>query len=126
MRTRAAGPSCARFVAALSARSGGAPSASASAASPPGASPPGRDVDVGCGRRGFLRDLAPDLTVNAPGFDPWRVPSWTLWGLRDLGAGLLRAPAATAFREGPVRALRAARFVAPYRGWRLHRRHRRR
>lgn len=39
-------------------------------------------------------------------------------GLRDLEAGVLRAPYPEAFKDDPVRILRAARFAARY-GWRV-------
>ena len=84
----------------------------------------GRDVDVvDVGRRGFARDLARrDFTVNAVAFDPLsgRLED-PLHGLADLRRGLLRAPGAATFRDDPVRALRAARFLATFPGWRLHR-----
>jgi len=84
----------------------------------------GREVDVvDVGRRGFPADLARrDFTVNAVAFDPvsQRLED-PLRGLRDLRAGLLRAPGPATFRDDPLRALRAARFLAAFPDWRLHR-----
>ncbi|HEX5043077.1 MAG TPA: HD domain-containing protein [Candidatus Polarisedimenticolaceae bacterium] len=122
----AAGPGCARFVAALAARFGRRPFRFRKR----GVITwrivlDGREVDVvDVGRRGFARDLARrDFTLNAVAFDPLSgLLEDPLRGLADLRRGLLRAPRpATTFRDDPVRALRAARFLAAFPGWRLHR-----
>jgi poly(A) polymerase len=122
----AAGPGCARLVSALAARFG----RRAFRFRKRGVTTwrivlDGREVDVvDVGRRGFSRDLARrDFTVNAVAFDPVSgTVEDPLRGLADLRRGLLRAPhPADAFREDPLRALRAARFLATFPDWRLHR-----
>ena len=83
----------------------------------------GRDVDlVDAGGRGIERDLLRrEFTVNAMAFDlgggPLLDPTG---GLRDLRAGLLRLPRPGVVAEDPVRALRAARFLAQLPRFRLH------
>ena len=84
----------------------------------------GRRVDVvDASTRGLARDLARrELTINAIAYDllAGRVED-PHGGLRDLGASVLRPPRAGVVREDPVRALRAARFLAELPGFRLHR-----
>ena len=121
----AAGPGCPRFVAALGAHFGRRPFRFRKR----GVTTwrivlQGREVDVvDVGRRGFARDLARrDFTVNAVAFDPLSGElEDPLHGLADLRRGVLRAPGPATFRDDPVRALRAARFLAAFPGWRLHR-----
>jgi len=84
----------------------------------------GRDVDiVDASRRGLERDLRRrDFTINAIAFglgdsrlrDPLR-------GLADLRAQRLRLPRPEVIREDPLRALRAARFLAQLPGFDLDR-----
>lgn len=121
----AAGPGCRRFVSALAARF----DRRAFRFRKRGVTTwrivlDGRDVDVvDVGRRGFARDLARrDFTVNAVAFDPVsKTLEDPLRGLADLRRGLLRAPGPATFRDDPVRSLRAARFLASFPGFRLHR-----
>jgi poly(A) polymerase len=83
-----------------------------------------RQVDlVDATRRGLLGDLRRrELTVNAVAFDLLeRRLEDPLHGLRDLRLGRLRLPRAGVMREDPVRALRAARFLAQLPGFRLDR-----
>jgi len=81
-----------------------------------------REVDiVDAGGRGIERDLARrDFTINALAFD---LREHTLLdphdGLRDLSRKRLRVPRASVLREDPLRALRAARFLAALPGFRL-------
>ncbi len=121
----AAGPGCSRFVSALADRFG----RRAFRFRKRGVTTwrivlDGREVDVvDVGKRGFACDLARrDFTVNAVAFDPvsGKVED-PLRGMADLRRGLLRAPGSATFRDDPVRALRAARFLAAFPGWRLHR-----
>jgi poly(A) polymerase len=81
----------------------------------------GGDVDVvDASRRGLRGDLLRrDFTINAVAWDlrSARVVD-PLNGLRDLAAGRLRMPRPDAIRRDPVRALRAARFVAELPGFR--------
>jgi poly(A) polymerase len=83
----------------------------------------GRKVDVvDASGRGIARDLRRrDFTLNAIAVDlvGGRVVD-PLDGLRDLEAGLLRAPLCGTFRNDPVRVLRAARFLAEFPRFRLH------
>ena len=88
----------------------------------------GRHVDlVDAGRRGLQADLSRrDFTINAIAFDlvePGLIDP--LRGLADLRAGRLRLPRPGVIREDPVRALRAARFLAQHPGFGLHREARR-
>lgn len=82
-----------------------------------------REVDlVDAGGRGIERDLfRREFTVNAMAFDlkggPLLDPTG---GLRDLRAGLLRLPRPGVVAEDPIRALRAARFLAQFPQLRLH------
>lgn len=84
----------------------------------------GRDVDVvDAGTRGFLEDLRRrELRANAVAFDleAGRIVD-PLGGLRDLRNGILRTPRRGVVRGDPVRALRAARFLAQLPGFRLDR-----
>lgn len=77
----------------------------------------GRRVDlVDAARRGLLADLRRrEATLNAIAFDlvRGRVED-PLRGLADLRAWRLRAPREGVLREDPVRALRAARFLAQF------------
>ncbi len=83
----------------------------------------GRKVDiVDASGRGIERDLRRrDFTLNAIAVDlvTGRVVD-PLGGLRDLRAGLLRPPGPDTFRDDPLRALRAARFLAEFPRFRLH------
>ncbi len=83
----------------------------------------GRDLDVvDAGRRGLDADLARrDFTVNAVAFDlvSGRIRD-PMGGIRDLRRGILRLPRPGVVREDPVRALRAARFLAEFPTFRLH------
>jgi tRNA nucleotidyltransferase/poly(A) polymerase len=78
---------------------------------------------VDAGRRGLRDDLLRrELTINAMAFDldSGKVED-PLGGLRDLRRGLLRMPRPGVIREDPVRALRAARFLAQIPRTRLER-----
>lgn len=82
----------------------------------------GRRVDlVDATRRGLERDLRRrELTANAIAFDLVRRRlEDPLHGLRDLAAGRLRLPRASVMRDDPLRALRAARFLAQLPGFEL-------
>lgn len=84
----------------------------------------GREVDlVDAARRGLREDLRRrELTINAIALDLGRGRlEDPLGGLRDLRAGRLRLPRPGVFREDPVRALRAARFLAELPSFRLER-----
>jgi len=75
----------------------------------------GRQVDVvDCGRRGIREDLARrELTINAIAFDLANESIFDpLRGLTDLRARRLRLPRPGVIGEDPLRALRAARFLA--------------
>ena len=75
----------------------------------------GRDVDlVDASRRGLERDLRRrDFTINAIAFDLGHSRlSDPLCGLADLRAKRLRLPRPGVIGEDPLRALRAARFLA--------------
>jgi poly(A) polymerase len=82
-----------------------------------------RRIDlVDAARRGIRGDLnRRELTVNAIGFDliTFRVLD-PFGGLRDVRARLLRLPRPGTIGEDPVRALRAARFLAELPRFRLH------
>ncbi|MCH2101308.1 MAG: HD domain-containing protein [Planctomycetes bacterium] len=90
---------------------------------------PRRESKTAPGHRGFsiedLPDMDPaeavlrrDFTVNAMLFDPLELQLYDFVGGRaDLERGILRH-VSQAFVEDPLRALRAARFVARY-GWRI-------
>jgi len=75
----------------------------------------GRQLDVvDAGRRGLEQDLRRrELTINAIAFDliDARILD-PVGGLSDLRSRRLRLPRAGVFRDDPVRALRAARFLA--------------
>ena len=88
------------------------------------ASPWGEVDAVDAVRRGLEGDLRRrELTVNAIAYDlVERTVADPLNGLGDLRAGLLRAPREDAFRDDPLRCLRAARFLADLPGFRLERR----
>lgn len=83
-----------------------------------------REVDVvDASRRGLERDLRRrDFTINAVAFD---LAEGTivdpLGGLADARAHKLRLPRKDAIREDPLRALRAARFMAQHPAFSLHR-----
>jgi len=75
----------------------------------------GRQVDVvDAGRRGIRGDLARrELTINAVAFDLGDSSIFDpLRGLADLRARRLRLPRSGVIAEDPLRALRAARFLA--------------
>jgi poly(A) polymerase len=81
----------------------------------------GRQIDlVDASRRGLLRDLLRrELTINAIAFDLVRGRlEDPLRGLADLNAGRLRSPRPGVIREDPLRALRVARFVSQFPGFR--------
>jgi tRNA nucleotidyltransferase/poly(A) polymerase len=84
----------------------------------------GRQIDlVDATARGLERDLRRrELTINAIAFDlvhgKLRDP---LRGLADLNAGRLRLPRPGIIREDPLRALRVARFVSQFPGFRVTR-----
>lgn len=90
---------------------------------------PRRESKTGPGHRGFAVEAHPDMdpaeavlrrdfTVNAMLFDPLEEQLLDFAGGRqDLARGVLRH-VSPAFAEDPLRALRAARFVARY-GWRI-------
>ena len=76
---------------------------------------------VDASRRGLEADLRRrELTLNAIAFDPLesRIVD-PLRGLADLRAGRLRTPRPGVMREDPLRALRAARFLAQLPDFRL-------
>jgi tRNA nucleotidyltransferase/poly(A) polymerase len=83
-----------------------------------------REVDVvDASRRGFEHDLRRrDFTINAVAYD---FAEGTivdpLGGLADARAHRLRLPQRNAIREDPLRALRAARFMAQYPSFTLRR-----
>jgi poly(A) polymerase len=83
----------------------------------------GREIDVvDASRRGLERDLRRrDFTVNAVAFDlvEGRLID-PLRGLGDLRGGRLRLAGPEVMREDPLRALRAARFLAQLPDFRLH------
>ena len=83
----------------------------------------GRAVDVvDAGRRGLAADLRRrELTINAIAFDlvAGRVLD-PLGGLQDLRARIFRLPRPGVVRDDPVRALRAARFMAELPDFRFH------
>ncbi len=75
----------------------------------------GREVDiVDASRRGLERDLCRrDFTINAVAYDLCAATiSDPVRGLADLRSRRLRLPRPDAVREDPLRALRAARFLA--------------
>ena len=81
-----------------------------------------RGIDlVDATRRGLEKDLRRrELTINAIAFDLLRGRLHDpLHGLADLAAGRLRLPRSGVLREDPVRALRAARFLAQLPGFEL-------
>jgi putative nucleotidyltransferase with HDIG domain len=81
-----------------------------------------REVDVvDASRRGIDADLRRrELTINAIAFDLVRGRLYDpLRGARDLDRRVLRLPRAGVVREDPVRALRAARFLAQLPSFRL-------
>ena len=83
----------------------------------------GRQIDVvDASRRGLSRDLRRrDFTCNAVAFDLAQgLVVDPLAGLADLRRGRLRLPRAGVIREDPVRALRAARFLAQFPQFTLH------
>jgi tRNA nucleotidyltransferase/poly(A) polymerase len=83
-----------------------------------------REVDiVDASRRGLERDLQRrDFTINAVAFDfAEGAIVDPLGGLADARARRLRLPRRDAIREDPVRALRAARFMAQHPAFTLHR-----
>jgi len=76
---------------------------------------------VGLAPGGLEADLRRrDFTVNALAYDPVadRVVDPT-GGLKDLGAKLLRAPGREAFREDPLRVVKAFRMLAQFPGFAL-------
>ena len=82
----------------------------------------GRKLDlVSAERRGIEADLRRrELTVNAIAFDLRRGELFDpLHGIRDLQAGRLRLSRRGIMREDPLRALRAARFLAQLPGFKL-------
>jgi len=84
----------------------------------------GHQVDVvDVGRRGIQNDLARrELTINAIAFDLGDESILDpLRGLADLRAHLLRLPRRGVFEEDPMRAVRAARFLAELPDFTLHR-----
>lgn len=76
---------------------------------------------VDASRRGLEADLRRrELTINAVAFDPLESRLVDpLRGLADLRAGRLRAPGPRTMRDDPLRALRAARFLAQLPDFRL-------
>jgi len=76
---------------------------------------------VDASRRGLVGDLRRrDFTVNAIAYDLREQTLLDpLGGLADLGRRLLRLPRRDAIHEDPVRAIRAARFIADLPGFRL-------
>jgi len=88
----------------------------------------GREVDlVDATRRGLLEDLRRrDFTINAIAYDLLENEVVDpLGGLRDFRLGRLDLPRPGVIREDPVRALRAARFLAELPRFRLGREARR-
>jgi len=87
---------------------------------------PRRDSKVGRGHRGFEIELDPrlsfpeaarrrDFTINAIGFDPRTGRLLDPFGGReDLASRVLRATDPKTFGEDPLRALRAAQFIARF------------